>query len=287
MALQSPAWWRFVEEMPKNQGAVQSGGECLLLMFHLHLDRSSFDFLKEDIVNQLRESPLKGNMIKMVSAFLAGVLVTYVVMNYVMTRAGETGASGIIAESDEALSADALGGASGNTAANSAADSEPLGGSTARRQDGAAPSRGMADWGARTRSVLVATGDGSASLATGAASVSPSATETASEGEDGAVADSNRNEIPVPQELAGLLDEGGRMAQLHRQVENEAEELSWSTYMEAQIAGYLNQKLALSELSIPLIECRTTLCEVQVIGYGDSPMQSWMNATGDMRAQPW
>ncbi len=77
------------------------------------------------------------------------------------------------------------------------------------------------------------------------------------------------------------------MARLHARVESEAVELSWSTYMEAQIAGYLNQRLALSEVSIPLIECRTTLCEVQVIGYGESPMQSWTNSTGDMRAQPW
>ncbi len=77
------------------------------------------------------------------------------------------------------------------------------------------------------------------------------------------------------------------MAQLHRQLESEAEELSWSTYMEAQIAGYLSQKPALAEFSIPLVECRTTLCEVQVIGYGESPMQNWMNATADMRAQPW
>ncbi len=226
-------------------------------------------------------------MIRMVSAFLAGVLVTYVVMNYVTNPAGEMGASGNTSESGETLSADALGGADGGVAVNTAPDSEQFGGSTARRRDGASPSRGMADSGARTRSVLVATGDGFASLATGAESIPPSATEAASAGEDGAAADSNTNEIPVPQELAGLLDEGGRMAQLHRQVEREAEELSWSTYMEAQIAGYLSQKLALSELSIPLIECRTTLCEVQVIGYGESPMQSWINSTGDMRAQPW
>ncbi len=226
-------------------------------------------------------------MIRMASAFLAGVLVTYVVMNYVMTRAGERGASGIVAESDEAASADAPGEAGAATVANTAPDSEQLAGSTARRRDRESPARGVPDSGAPTRSVRIATGEGSSSLATGEASASPSATEAAGEGEDGTVADSNRNEIPVPQELAGLLDEGGRMAQLHRRVENEAEELSWSTYMEAQIAGYLNQKLPLSELSVPLIECRTTLCEVQVIGYGESPMQSWMTATGDMRAQPW
>ncbi len=226
-------------------------------------------------------------MIRMVSAFLAGVLVTYGVMNYVMSPAGEMGSSGIAAESGEMLSADELGGEGEGIAANTAPDSEPLGGSSVGRRDGASPSRGVVDSGARTRSVLIATGDGSASLATGAESIRPSATEAASEGEDGAAADSNRIEIPVPQELAGLLDEGGRIAQLHRQVESEAEELSWSTYMEAQIAGYLSQKLALSELSIPLIECRTTLCEVQVIGYGESPMQSWTISTGDMRAQPW
>lgn len=228
-------------------------------------------------------------MIKMASAFLAGVLVTYVVMNYVMTRAGETGAIGVVAESDEARSADAPGEAGEEFVANTAPDSEQLEGSAARRTDRASPARGVADSGALTRSVRIATGEGSSSLAIGAASASasPSATETVGEGEDGTVAESNTDRIPVPQELAGLLAEGGRMAELHRRVENEAEELSWSTYMEAQIAGYLNQKLPLSELSVPLIECRTTLCEVQVIGYGESPMQSWINATGDMRAQPW
>lgn len=226
-------------------------------------------------------------MIRMASAFLAGVLVTYVVMNYVMTRAGETGAIGVIAESGEARSADAPGEAGEEFVANTAPDSTQLEGSAARRRDRASPARGVADSGALTRSVRIATGEGSSSSATGAASASPSAAESAGEREDGAVAESSTDRIPVPQELAGLLAEGGRMAELHRRVENEAEELSWSTYMEAQIAGYLNQKLPLSELSVPLIECRTTLCEVQVIGYGESPMQSWMNATGDMRAQPW
>ncbi len=226
-------------------------------------------------------------MIRMASAFLAGVLVTYVVMNYVMTRAGETGAIGVVAESDEARSADAPGEAREEFVANTAPDSTQLEGSSARRRDRASPARGVADSGALAPSIPVATGERSTSPATGAAPVPPSATATAGEREDGAVAESSAASIPVPQELAGLLDEGGRMAQLHRRIENEAEELSWSTYMEAQIAGYLNRKLPLTELSVPLIECRTTLCEVQVIGYGESPMQSWMIATEDMRAQPW
>ncbi len=226
-------------------------------------------------------------MIRLVSAFLAGVLVTYIVMINVMNRAGETSASGSVSEPDEVLSAAAPSGAGEDTAANTAPDTERLGGSAVPQTDGAHASGDVADLGALTPSVQVATGEASSSLGTGTASVSTSAADTANTREDGAVAESSAGEIPVPEELAGLLDEGGRMAQLHEQLEAEAEELSWSTYMEAQLAGYLSQKLALSELSIPLIECRTSMCEVQVIGYGDSPMQSWMNATGDMRAQPW
>ncbi len=226
-------------------------------------------------------------MIRMVSAFLAGVLVTYIVMNNVVNRAVEKSASGILAEPDEALATDAPGGTGEETTASTAPDTERLEGSAAPRRDGAFPWSGVTDSGALTPSVPVATGERFRSLRTRTASDSTSDAGTVSEGEDGAEAESSAGEIPVPQELVGLLDEGGRMAQLHGQIESEAEELSWSTYMEAQIAGYLSQKLSLSELSIPLIECRTTLCEVQVIGYGDSPMQNWMNATGDMRAQPW
>lgn len=227
-------------------------------------------------------------MIRLMAAFLAGILVTYIVMSNVVNRAGDVNAGGMFAEPEEAHSADAPGGKGDGAAAILSAELERLpANSAAPHRDRSSHASGAAESGDLIPSAMVSTGAGFQPSETGTASPPDSLTGTASEGDDAGPAESGGGAIPVPEELAGLLDEGGRMAQLHRQLESEAEELSWSPYMEAQIAGYLSQKPALAEFSIPLIECRTTLCEVQVIGYGESPMQNWMNATADMRAQPW
>ena len=46
-------------------------------------------------------------------------------------------------------------------------------------------------------------------------------------------------------------------------------------------------KPELSTFYIPLIECRTNLCEVQAVGYGDSAQTTWFNATADITDPPW
>jgi hypothetical protein len=92
--------------------------------------------------------------------------------------------------------------------------------------------------------------------------------------------------IPVAREVEPLLQ--GRAAELHAQLEREPREPSWSAYMEAQLVTYLSSKPELSsQFSIPLIQCRSSMCELQAIGYGPSAYPNWVAATSDMHDQPW
>ncbi|MBT8097646.1 MAG: hypothetical protein KJO19_11470, partial [Woeseia sp.] len=38
---------------------------------------------------------------------------------------------------------------------------------------------------------------------------------------------------------------------------------------------------------MPTVLCRTTICEVQVIGYGDGSFEVWQAAVSRIESQPW
>jgi hypothetical protein len=92
--------------------------------------------------------------------------------------------------------------------------------------------------------------------------------------------------ISVPDEIAPILEDS-RPSNLHSQLESEEREASWAAFMEGQITAYLAQKPALQTYSIVLVECRTSLCEIQAIGYGPAAQVVWLTETSDMPSQPW
>lgn len=92
-----------------------------------------------------------------------------------------------------------------------------------------------------------------------------------------------RTPIPLP---AGVeLD--GAVAEMHDRLERQPEDPSWAAVVEAEIANYLAQKPGLQDFSMPVIECRQTICEIQWISYDPNPYATWLTETEDFFQQPW
>lgn len=75
--------------------------------------------------------------------------------------------------------------------------------------------------------------------------------------------------------------------ELQARYENDEREESWATYMEGQLAAYFAQKPSLAQFNISLIDCRTSVCSVHVLGYGQDALMQWNVATADLVSQPW
>ncbi len=118
---------------------------------------------------------------------------------------------------------------------------------------------------------------------TGAPASSNSEADATSSDPDG------RDTAPInPIPLIDGLELDGNLADAHRRLERETADNAWAPYMEQQLLAYYGSKLQLSqEFSLPIVVCRQTMCEVQAIGYGEMPMQTWMSQTADFRNQPF
>ena len=95
------------------------------------------------------------------------------------------------------------------------------------------------------------------------------------------------NSTPVPV-LPGI-ELRGHMEVLHEQLEQEARDESWAHSMESELYNYFlanGQDLA-SNFGVPNVVCRSTLCEVQVVGYGEGSHEIWQSVTSDLESQPW
>ncbi len=95
-----------------------------------------------------------------------------------------------------------------------------------------------------------------------------------------------RDYSAYPPEIADILDTRDPKP-LQTQYEAEEKEDSWATYMEGQLAAYFAQKPELAQFDISRIDCRTSVCEIQAIGYGTNARAAWTIATADIIQQPW
>ncbi|MEX0706397.1 MAG: hypothetical protein WD078_00425 [Woeseia sp.] len=103
---------------------------------------------------------------------------------------------------------------------------------------------------------------------------------------------------PVPISSAGIADdqyppeiaemiENRVDKELQARYERDEREESWASYMEGQLARYFAQKPSLAQFNISLIDCRTSICSIHVLGYGTDALIQWNTATADLVSQPW
>lgn len=95
--------------------------------------------------------------------------------------------------------------------------------------------------------------------------------------------------VPVSDAHKSFLgrEDGGGSSGIHTELENEPEDADWSYFMEQALSQFLSQHPNAGLFSIFSIECRTTICEIQSIGYNDSTAPDWSRIMYDLQQQPW
>ena len=76
-------------------------------------------------------------------------------------------------------------------------------------------------------------------------------------------------------------------ANLREAFEAEPKDGSWAYYMEQAMLQYLSSHASIGQFDISIIECRTTKCQIEVIGYDESTVPVWQQVMYDIRQQPW
>lgn len=89
-----------------------------------------------------------------------------------------------------------------------------------------------------------------------------------------------------PPEIADMI-ENRVNKKLQERYESDAREESWATYMEGQLAAYFAQKPELAQFNFPMIDCRTSICEIYALGYGPDALTLWNVGTADIVTQAW
>ena len=97
--------------------------------------------------------------------------------------------------------------------------------------------------------------------------------------------------IPISDAHAEMLQSsggktGGR-ASKHAEIEAEPNDDNWSYFMEQSVTIFLSQHQNAELFSVFNIECRTTLCEIQVIGFDQSTSPDWHRILFDLGQQSW
>jgi len=98
--------------------------------------------------------------------------------------------------------------------------------------------------------------------------------------------------LPIPvnsRELATHLQrlEAAGAASIHAQINGEAWDSSWARTTENQFASfYASQPELTGQYGIPVVHCRSTLCEIQIVARGATP-ENWLRLNGALFDQPW
>jgi hypothetical protein len=72
-----------------------------------------------------------------------------------------------------------------------------------------------------------------------------------------------------------------------QELELEPKDDSWGYYMEQTLLQFLGGHPSIAQFDISRIECRTTKCQVEIIGYDESTAPVWEQVMYDIRQQPW
>ena len=103
-----------------------------------------------------------------------------------------------------------------------------------------------------------------------------------------------RQPIPVSDAHANIIysqstrDEATGERRIIRDIlESEAKDDGWSYFMEQTLQMFIASHSDADKFSIFHIECRTSMCEIQAIGFDESTSPDWSRVLFDMSLQPW
>ncbi|MGH8222641.1 MAG: hypothetical protein ACREQZ_06680 [Woeseiaceae bacterium] len=72
-----------------------------------------------------------------------------------------------------------------------------------------------------------------------------------------------------------------------QELELEPKDGSWAYYMEQTLLQFLGSHPSTAQFDVSRIECRTTMCQLEVVGYDASTEPVWQQVMYDIRQQPW
>ena len=75
------------------------------------------------------------------------------------------------------------------------------------------------------------------------------------------------------------------LAELHKLLESETRDPVWSVQSEQLIRQYLAQHLTSPEFDVAAVECRQTLCEIQIFGYVKDAPDKWSQVMAALNGQ--
>jgi hypothetical protein len=93
--------------------------------------------------------------------------------------------------------------------------------------------------------------------------------------------------VAVDELLADLIETDQSLYDLHRELEREVIDYSWSEFIETQLVDYFASRPGIDASNIAGLECRASLCEVQILMPSESQMLDWVGEFGEFMRQPW
>lgn len=101
------------------------------------------------------------------------------------------------------------------------------------------------------------------------------------------VADSVANLLKNRAESPTGAPRSGNIGKLHETMESEDRDPNWAYAMEDEIRRFISSGISTPDAVINLIECRATMCEIQVTLAGGSVSMKWAILIGQMKREPW
>ena len=93
--------------------------------------------------------------------------------------------------------------------------------------------------------------------------------------------------IPISEAMIRLRESDRDYAEVHQQMESEPTDYSWSVYMETQLTEYFTSLPGLPNISIVMVACRTSFCEIQATSSDDSLALNWSVEMLTFYQQSW
>jgi hypothetical protein len=93
--------------------------------------------------------------------------------------------------------------------------------------------------------------------------------------------------VSVPDMLVPLIEAKPEVYELHRQLEIEHTDIGWSDFIETQIIDHFAEIPELESLTVLGVECRTTLCEVQIVMEDPSEFGDWLAEMMAFHDESW
>lgn len=91
----------------------------------------------------------------------------------------------------------------------------------------------------------------------------------------------------VAEDVMPVIEASEQMYELHRRLEQEATDYSWSSYIEPLIEEYLAGLDSTRDVTVVGVTCRTTLCEVQMTGFADIDFINWLPDMLEFQRLDW